>query len=81
MINKTESDEINKEAEKYAIKITGYNRKKINNSSLKKRNNWYKLYYDYINKYFFDMPSGWYQSSEDNLNNIFKKAKKTKLRI
>ena len=75
-VNKDESDDINKEAEQYAFKQTGYNLSKINKSSESTRKNWYRYYCNYINRFFSDMPSGWYQSSEKNMNYILKEAKK-----
>ena len=43
---------------------TGYNLKTLNKSSNNVRKNWYNFYQNYVNNYFKDMPSGWYQSNE-----------------
>ena len=48
-MNKIESDEIEKEAESHAIKITGKNIKQINKSSENIRQNWYSYYKKYKN--------------------------------
>ena len=76
IVNKKEADSMNREAEKYALSQTGYNRKKINISASNLRKNWYGHYYHYMNNYFSDMPSGWYQSDEKTTSHIYKKAKK-----
>ncbi len=76
LVNKEESDSMNKEAEEYAIKITGMNRKKINRSSDIDRKSWYQIYHAYIQRQFEDMPSGWYKVEDmkikDILNNTIK---------
>jgi len=72
--NKEEADDIIKEAENYTKLQTGLDRKKINSFSEKKRKNWYKFFCNYINNYFIDMPSGWYQSTENNIEIILKQA-------
>ena len=72
VINKSESKDIKKEAENYASKQSGYNKNKISKLSEKIRRNWYQYYCDYIGRYLSNMPSGWYQSGEENLRNIFK---------
>ena len=74
--NREESDEISKEAEKYASNKTGHNRKRINNSSNDIRNNWYEIYHDYMNQFFTDMPSGWYPVEDVNIKEIVKSAMK-----
>jgi len=43
---------------------------------IKKRENWYRYYNDYLNNCFSDMPMGWYSSDESNINKILSKAKK-----
>lgn len=73
-VNKEESDDINKEAENYASNHTGCNRKRINGSSNNVRDNWYKLYHDYMNKIFADMPFGWYQTEDVKVKDILKSA-------
>ena len=72
--NKEESDEINKEAESYAEKETGYCRKKIHHASLELRENWYKEHNNYLKKMFSDMPSGWYLSDSDDMESIIDRA-------
>lgn len=71
--NKEEADELKKEAESHAFFVTGINKNKLNRISNNDRQNWYNNYYDYMSKYFSDMPTGWYQS-EDNLSEILKKS-------
>ena len=75
-VNREESDEVNKMAEKHAAEQTGKNRKKINKSSEANRKNWYKYYNNYINSYFGDMPTGWYLSNVDNIKEILDNAMK-----
>lgn len=70
LVNKAESEEMNKEAENYTLKRTGYNRTKINKSSDETRQNWYRIYYNYIDKNFIDMPSGWYKTEDIDIKNI-----------
>lgn len=70
--NKKELDEIEKEAENHAIKITGKNTKQINKASENIRKNWYSYYKNYKNSIFYDMPDGWYQLECNNLKNIIK---------
>ncbi len=69
-INKEESREMNKEAEKHAKILTGKNRKKINRSSESIRKNWFNHYCKYMNKQFENMPSGWYQTEEILIKDI-----------
>lgn len=69
-----ESSAIDKAAEKYALKYTGYNRKKIALSAEATRSNWYSYYHEYMNKHFSDMPSGWYKSNTEDIDKILKKA-------
>ena len=73
-VNKEESEDASKEAEKYAFKITGVNRKKINKLSENNRNNWYNHYSNYINKCFKDMPTGWYKTENIKIKEIISKA-------
>jgi len=69
-INREESDSMNEEAEKYAIKITGMNRNKINKSSDIDRKSWYQIYHNYLDNYFDDMPSGWYKVEDMKVKDI-----------
>ena len=71
---KKEADNLQKEADKYANYQTGFNRKKINISSENNRKNWYNCQRNYLNQYFYNMPSGWYCSSEENIKQILSKA-------
>ena len=73
-INKEEFDDINKKAEIYASDKIGYNRKKISKSANEIRDNWYGLYHDYVNQFFSDMPSGWYQTEDADIKEILKSA-------
>ena len=70
--NREEADGISEQAEKYASDQTGYNRKKVNNSSNNIRNNWYELYHDYMSQFFTNMPSGWYRAEDANIKEIIK---------
>jgi len=63
-----DSQAIKKEAELYATKQT--NIKNINKTSNTNRKNWYQCYEEYINKYFDDIPMGWYPSEETDIKNI-----------
>jgi hypothetical protein len=72
--NQEEAIEIKKEAENHAVFITGVPKKKINSSVEDVRTNWYETYYDFMTKYFSDMPTGWYQSEEKDLNKILNKS-------
>ena len=71
-INKKELDEIEKEAENHALKITGKDIYQINKSSEMIRKNWYSCYKKYKNNIFSDMPFGWYQLECESLDNILK---------
>lgn len=68
--NKNESKETNKEAEDYAIRLTGLCRQKINKSSEKNRRNWFNCYHSYVKKYFENMPTGWYKTDDIKIKNI-----------
>ena len=74
--NKKESEDVNEEAEKYAKGRTGHNRNSINKLSEKVRKNWYNHYQKYLDGYFSDMPTGWYQSAEGHIISLLKGAKK-----
>jgi len=54
---------VNKNAEEYAHKTTGFNLSKMKKLSEIKRKNWYNVYKNYLNTYFSNMPLGWYQSN------------------
>ncbi len=75
-VNKKESEDMNVEAEIYASKLTGVERKKINKSSETVRKNWYNNYYKYINQQFKDMPTGWYKTENIKIKDITSKAVK-----
>ena len=75
-INKKESEEMNKEAEQFANHLTGTERKKINKLSEHIRNNWYNHYSNYMDKYFKDMPTGWYKTEDIKIGQIISKASK-----
>lgn len=75
--HKEEADDLKKEAENHAFCVTGINRNKLNSIEDEARQNWYNSYYEYVLKYFSNMPSGWYKS-EDNLSNILKNSIKLK---
>jgi predicted nucleotidyltransferase len=75
--NKEEADDFKKEAENHAFFITGINKTKLNTIADDARQNWYNSYYEYVLKFFSNMPSGWYKS-EDQLSNILKNSIKLK---
>lgn len=70
MVNEKESDEVNKEAERYAQRETGLTRKAINKSAESTRKNWYNSYCRYLSKYFENMPSGWYKTEDIKVKEI-----------
>lgn len=72
--NTEDIKEIEKEAENHAEILTGNNIKKLDKSSEIIRKNWYNHYKQYINKYFFNMPSGWYQLEDEKVKNILKNS-------
>ncbi len=74
VINKKESEEVNKEAEEYAMRLTGKDRHKINKSSEYIRKNWYNGYCKYINQCFKNMPTGWYKTEDIKIKEIISKA-------
>lgn len=73
-VNKKESEELNKDAEDYAHKLTGIERKKVNKSSEHVRKNWYNSYSKYVNQCFKDMPTGWYKTENIRIKDIISKA-------
>lgn len=74
IVNREESDSINKEAEKHASDITGLNRKKISKASEEDRVTWYESYRDYLNRFFSNMPTGWYKTEEVKIKDILSEA-------
>jgi hypothetical protein len=72
--SKEESEAINKDASIHAFNQTGYRREKINKAAQEVRDNWYEEYHTYMNKVFADMPSGWYLSGTENIDEIIEKA-------
>ena len=69
-VNKKESEDINKEAERYASKNTGTEKKKINKSAEHVRKNWYKHYCSYLDQCFEGMPTGWYKTEDIKVREI-----------
>ena len=69
-VNKKESEEINKEAERYASKNSGTEKKKIHKSAEHVRKNWYNHYCHYLNQCFKDMPTGWYKTEDIKVREI-----------
>lgn len=69
-VNKKESEEINKEAEKYASKTSGTEKKKIHKSSEHTRRNWYNHYCNYLDLCFEGMPTGWYKTENIKVREI-----------
>lgn len=75
-INKNEFLDMSKQAEEYAVKETGIIRKRINKTSEVCRKKWCQSYSKYFNKFFSDMPTGWYKIEDVKIKDIFEKAKK-----
>ena len=73
-VNKKESEEVNKEAEQYANKTTGTERKKINKSAEHERKNWYNHYCRYLDQCFEGMPTGWYKTEDIKIRKITSQA-------
>ena len=71
--NVEELNMVNKDAEEYAHKTTGFNLSKMKKISETKRENWYNVYKNYLNTYFSDMPLGWYKSNV-SLKNMIKSS-------
>lgn len=69
-VNKKESEDINKEAEKYASKNTGTEKIKINKSAEHIRKNWYNHYCSYLDQCFKGMPTGWYKTEDIKIRDI-----------
>ncbi len=69
-VNKKESEEINKEAEKYASKNSKIEKKKVNKSSEYTRKNRYNHYCHYLNQCFKGMPTGWYKTEDIKVREI-----------
>ncbi len=69
-VNKKESEEVNKEAERYANRNTGTQRRKINKSSEHVRTNWYNHYCRYLDQCFEGMPTGWYKTEEIKVREV-----------
>ena len=73
-VNKKESEDINKEAEEYASKSTGTEKKKINKSAEHIRKNWYNHYCHYLDQCFEGMPTGWYKTEDIKVKEIIAQA-------
>ena len=74
LINALDSNNVNKEAEKYASSFVGMNRKRINRSSEQYRKNWFEHYVKYVNKCFEGMPTGWYKTEDIKVRDITSQA-------
>ncbi len=70
--NRKESEDMTEHAEKYTQNITGLSKKHINKLSNHHRTNWFRVYSNYINKQFKDMPTGWYQTESILIKDILK---------
>jgi len=68
--SKKESEDVNKEAEKYANITTGTEKRKVNKLSEHIRKNWYNHYCFYLDQCFGGMPTGWYKTEEIKIKNI-----------
>lgn len=73
-VNLNDSHCFNKEAEDYASRNVGMNRKKINKSSEKHRKNWFNHYVKYVDNYFEGMPTGWYKTEDIKIQDITSQA-------
>ena len=73
-VNKKESEDINKEAEQFANKSIGIERKKINKSAEHVRKNWYDHYCRYLDQCFEGMPTGWYRTEDIKVREIISQA-------
>jgi len=69
-MNKKEAEDTIKEAEIYASKNTGTEKKKINRSAEHVRKNWYKHYCSYLDQCFEGMPTGWYKTEDIKVREI-----------
>lgn len=69
-VNKKESEDINKEAERYANITSGTEKKAIIKSTEHARKNWYNHYCFYLNQCFEGMPTGWYQTENIKVKDI-----------
>lgn len=72
--DKNDSDLVKAEAEQYAETQTGITLKKLKTGSDLTRSNWYMSYNQYYTKQLSDMPTGWYQSSETDIQSILDNA-------
>ena len=73
-VNREESEDVNKEAEKYAVTNTGTQKNKIHRITEHDRKNWYNHYCHYLNQYFEGMPTGWYKTEDIKIKDILKNA-------
>jgi len=72
--DKQDSDQLKIEAERFAERQTGTKINKFNQTSEIKRRNWYETYKRYYLTQFSDMPSGWHQSDEKDIDSILNKV-------
>jgi predicted nucleotidyltransferase len=68
--SKQEADAVNKEAERYASKNTGTEKRKVSKASEHIRKNWYNHYCKYLDQCFEGMPTGWYKAEEIKIREI-----------
>lgn len=73
-MNKKESEEISKEAERYASNNTGRDKKRIDKAASHIRENWYDHYCRYLDSCFEGMPTGWYKTENIKVKNILSQA-------
>ena len=69
-MNKKDAEDTNKEAEKYAFKNIGIEKKKISTLSEHARENWYNHYCHYLDQYFEGMPTGWYKTENIKIKDV-----------
>jgi predicted nucleotidyltransferase len=74
LINKKENEEVKKMAERHAENFVGIEKKKLNKTNDCVRKNWYNNYCSYIDKYFEEMPTGWYKTEEIKIKELMKNS-------
>ncbi len=72
--SREESDEMRTEAEVYASEQTGFNLRKLQKASGKKRDVWYQTFSKYLHAQIGEMPLGWYCSEESDIDDLLRKS-------
>jgi len=73
--NREEWKDVNKEAEKSAIKETGMTKYNLRKASAEVQQTWYTIYRKHFDNYHGKMPNGWYES-EQEVKDILKETQK-----